>query len=313
MTVQPLITVIVPVYRVEQYLHQCVDSVINQTYTNIEIILVNDGSPDNCPLICDEYAAKDKRVKVIHKKNGGLSSARNVALDNAKGEYITFLDSDDFWHVDYLRIMVNLCLKHEADIVQCSFIRGTECVFPEIKKKYKIKVFDNHSIFLKSHSKIIIWAKLYKRQLFDGIRMPEGKINEDDYTTWKLYYKAKRILVINQALYYYTNNEQSIMAVQKKQPHLGFLEAYDERIDIFKRNGEKELEDFSRAHLCKSMLLININPMLSREQKEIVDATFLSNWKEIQCSENVSLTLKALFLMFHFLPKVTLRLLNMVR
>lgn len=313
MTEQPLITVIVPVYRVEEFLPNCIESVINQTYTNIEIILVNDGSPDNCPLICDEYAMKDNRVKVIHKKNGGLSSARNVALDNAKGEYVTFLDADDYWHDDYLSIMVKLCLKHKADIVQCSFVSGTETVFPENKNKSKIKIFDNYSIFLKGYAKIIICAKLYKRQFFDDIRMPVGKINEDDYTTWKLYYKAKRILVINQALYYYTNNGQSIMAVQKKQPNLGFLEAYDERIDYFKRNGEKALEDISRAHLCKSMLLISNNKMLSEHQKEIVDATFLSNWQEIKCSDNVPLTLKVLLIMFRFLPKVTLRLLNFAR
>ena len=112
----PLISVIVPVYNVEQYLKTCVDSVLNQSYKNWELILVDDGSPDNCPQICDIYVAKDDRVKVIHKENGGASSARNAALDIATGEYITFLDSDDFWHNDYLSTMIELCMQYNADI-----------------------------------------------------------------------------------------------------------------------------------------------------------------------------------------------------
>ena len=309
----PLISVIVPVYKVELYLHTCIDSVLNQIYKNLELILVDDGSPDNCPIICDEYAAKDIRVKVIHKENGGLSSARNAGLDIATGDYISFLDSDDFWHKDYLTILLNMCMKYNADIAQCSFVRGNETVFPEIKKDVTIKSFDNHSIFLKGYAKIIVWCKLYKRYLIDGIRMPVGKINEDDYTTWKFYYRAKKIVLTNQSLYYYTVNENSIMANQMKMPRLDFIEAYEERIEFFKRNGAKDLEDFSRGHLCKTMLLTSKNSMLSSEQKEIVDATFLSNWKLIKCSENVAFSLRILFLLFRFLPKATLHLLNLVR
>lgn len=247
----PLCSVIIPVYNVEQYLHTCVDSVLAQNFENFEIILVDDGSPDNCPQICDEYAAKDNRIKVIHKKNGGVSSARNMAIDNANGEYITFLDSDDFWQDGYLSIMLDFCLQHDADIAQCSFIRGTETTFPEIKKQYKIKVFDNHSIFLKGYAKIILWGKLYKRHLFEGVRMPEGKFFEDDFTTWKWYYKAMKIIVTDQPLYYYTENIESTMVGHSSQPRLDFMEAYDERIGFFKNKGEKDLEDFSRGTYVK--------------------------------------------------------------
>lgn len=308
-----LISVIVPVYKVEQYLHTCIQSVINQTYKNWELILVDDGSPDNCPQMCDEYAAKDQRIRVIHKENGGLSCARNVALDNTKGEYITFLDGDDFWHTEYLSIMLDLCLQHDAEIAQCSLIRGTETKFPEIKKKNKIKAFDNHSIFLKGYAKIIVCAKLYKRHLFDGVRMPVGKINEDDYTTWKFYYKAKKNLVTNQILYYYTVNENSIMAYQMKQPRIDFIEAYEERINFFKSNGVKDMEDFSQGLLCKSLLLTRNNPMLTSEQKNIVDATFMSNWQRIKYSGNVAFSLRFLFLLFLFMPKLTLRFINFLR
>jgi glycosyltransferase involved in cell wall biosynthesis len=309
----PLISVIVPVYKVEQYLHTCIESVLNQTYSNWELILVDDGSPDNCPQICDEYAAKDIRIKVIHKKNGGLSSARNAGLDIAKGDHMSFLDSDDFWSKDYLTILLNLCIKYDADIVQCGFIRGTETVFPNITIGKGIKTFDNHSIFLKGYAKIIVCAKLYRKCLISEIRMPEGKINEDDFTTWKFYYRAKKILVTNQSLYYYTVNENSIMASQSKMPRLDFIEAYKERIEFFQKNRVKDLEDFSRGHLCKSLLLTSKNPMLSAKQKKIVDTTFLSNWKLIRCSGNVAFSLRVLFLMFRIIPKTTLRLVNLVR
>lgn len=308
-----LISVIIPVYKVEPYLHTCIDSVINQTYKNWELILVDDGSPDNCPQICDEYAARDKRVRVIHKENGGVSSARNVALDNAQGEYIAFLDGDDFWHPEYLTGMYDLCIKHNADIAQCSFIRGSETVFPYFHTTANVKSFDNHSIFLKGYAKIILWGKLYKQNLFEGIRMPVGKFFEDDFTTWKWYYKANKIVVTNLPLYYYTENNQSTMAGHSKQPNLDFIEAYIERIKFFQDNGVNDLEDFSRGHLCKAMLLTSKNPMLSAEQKNIVNTTFLSNWKLIRCSGNVAFSLRVLFLMFRIIPKTTLRLVNLVR
>jgi glycosyltransferase involved in cell wall biosynthesis len=309
----PLISVIVPVYKVEQYLRTCLNSVLNQTYNNWELILVDDGSPDNCPQICDNYAKKDNRIKVIHKKNGGVSSARNLALDNSQGDYVAFLDSDDFWHSEYLKIMIDLCQEYEADIAQCSFIRGTEKVFPRIKSSKNFRIFDNHSIFLKGYAKIIVCAKLYKSYLFEGVRMPVGKLFEDDFTTWKWYYKAKKIVVIDEALYYYTENEQSTMSGHAKLPSLDYIEAYEERIDFFKSNGVKELEDFSQGHLCKALLLTSNNKKLTSTQKNIVDATFLSNWQKIKHSKNVMLPLRILFFMFRFSPKTTLRLLNTVR
>ncbi len=113
---KPLISIIIPVYNVEQYLHRCVDSVLNQTYKNLEIILVNDGSPDNCPFICDEYAKKDKRIIVVHKENGGLSSARNAGLEIVQGEYISFIDSDDWIHENYIEILYKNLHEKKADI-----------------------------------------------------------------------------------------------------------------------------------------------------------------------------------------------------
>lgn len=122
---EPLISVIVPVYNVEKYLDKCVDSIVNQTYKNLEIILVDDGSPDNCPKMCDNWAKKDKRIKVIHKENGGVSSARNVGIDNAKGEYIGFVDSDDWTEKKYIQKLYEVLIQENADIALCGYNRVT--------------------------------------------------------------------------------------------------------------------------------------------------------------------------------------------
>lgn len=309
----PLITIIVPVYNVEQYLRTCIESVINQSYTNWELLLVNDGSIDKSPDICNEYAIIDERIDVIHKVNGGLSSARNSGLDNASGDYVTFLDSDDFWHPDYLNTMVGLCLIYDADISQCNFIRGKQTEYTIRGSRFYEKTFDKYSIFLNGYSKIIMWAKLYKIHLFEGIRMPVGTINEDDFTTWKLYFNAKRIVVTNKPLYYYTYNENSIMSRQLKKPKLHFIEAYKERIDFFKNLGEKELEEHSHAHFCKALLLSYQNPALSLEQEKKINELFRLHWNWIKWSGNVPKYLKVLFLMFRFLPKTTLGLLKVIR
>lgn len=300
----PLISVIVPVYKVEKYLHNCINSILNQSYSNWELILVNDGSPDTSPKICEDFAAKDSRIKVVHKVNGGLSSARNAGLDIANGDYISFLDSDDFWHKDYLQIMLDLCFRNDADIAQCGLMRGSETVFPVISNIPIVKCFDNHTIFLDGKAKIIVCAKLYKREVVGELRMPLGVINEDDYTTWKFYFRARKTAVTSQQLYYYTVNESSIMATQNKLPDLNFLEAYRERIQFFVDNSHKDLEDSSRAHLCKSMILSSLNTNLTAEQKNTVQQTFSDNWKTIKSSAYVPVTLKVLFSIYSITPQL---------
>ena len=182
---QPLISVIIPVYKVEAYIHQCVDSIINQTYRNLEIILVDDGSPDNCPAICDAYAAQDSRVKVIHKENGGQSSARNAALDICSGEYIAFLDSDDWMDPTAYADVVSFLQKENVDIV----VYGVKVVEGD-----KISVFHGFNHFLEgsvlSAKEVEIMAlkdeiggqpgrKVCHRKCWENLRFPEGRIYED--------------------------------------------------------------------------------------------------------------------------------------
>ncbi|WP_312765037.1 glycosyltransferase family 2 protein [Epilithonimonas sp.] len=212
----PLITIIIPVYKVEQYLEKCVDSVINQDYPDLEIFLVDDGSPDQCGEICESYAKKDSRIKVIHKKNGGLSDARNVAIDVASGEYITFVDSDDYVSDDYVSTLYGLIKKNDCKISASGFIKFGED--DELKNNNKVieeYVFspDNaiKEMFYQKKFDTSAWAKLYHRSLFsDGIRYPVGLLYEDLATTYKLFRKSDKIAFSTKESYFYLIRSTSI-------------------------------------------------------------------------------------------------------
>lgn len=310
----PLVSIIVPVYKVEQYLRNCIDNVLTQTYKNWEMILVDDGSPDGCPVICDEYAERDKRVIVIHCQNGGQSRARNRALDYPpKGDFVAFLDSDDFWSVHYLETLIELQQMYNADIVQCDSVRGEAKVFPRCDNAISIDVFDNHEVFLKEKANIVMWGKIYRSSLFVGIRMPEGLYNEDDWTTWKLYYRCKKIVCTSQRLYYYTVNPDSTMARLKKKPDLRYFKAYDERIGFFVGTGEKDLEHCSRLQFCKSLLLTYRHNQLNEEERLEIKNKFDESWKELKQSPYIRPFYKMLFTTFHHLPMLTSKITAKIR
>jgi glycosyltransferase involved in cell wall biosynthesis len=240
----PLISIIVPAYKVEKYLRRCINSIINQTYTNLEIILVDDGSPDNCGKICDEYAGKDQRIKVIHKENGGLSDARNRGLDIAKGEYIGFIDSDDWIKEDYIEKLLNLINDYNADISICNLVKVynenqqiNADYNPEIKIYTNIQALEQY--FDKYYTNMVIaCCKLYKAELINGIRFPVGKIHEDEFTTHKLLYKANKTVMTTEGLYYYLQRNDSIMGKGfNLKGSLHHLEALEERLLFYKKAG----------------------------------------------------------------------------
>jgi glycosyltransferase involved in cell wall biosynthesis len=210
------ISIIVPIYKVEQYIHKCIESIIHQTYANLEIILVDDGSPDNCGEICDEYAQKDFRIKVIHKENGGLSDARNVAIDMAKGEYITFIDSDDFVTEDYIETLIDLVENYnvEISISQVQFCREDKDMIMH-QKAIKAVVVNNligiERLLYQRGFETFACGKLYKKSLFDEIRYPKGMIFEDILVTYQLIGKAKSIAITNKKTYYYLQRKDSIL------------------------------------------------------------------------------------------------------
>ena len=206
------LSIIIPVYRVEATLSRCLESVLGQTFGDFEVVLVDDGSPDACPLMCDEWAMKDSRIRVVHKLNGGLSDARNAGIDEARGEWITFVDSDDFLDIDtYAKVMP---WAKDADIVEFPFIRfyGSPC---QQTISFKPTVcHDMQDYWLREHAyeHCYAWNKVYKHWLFDDVRFPVGRVFEDVATLPKLLMKAKSVRLSNEGLYYYCANSQGITA-----------------------------------------------------------------------------------------------------
>lgn len=233
-----LVSVIVPVYNVEQYLNKCVDSIINQTYSNIEIILVDDGSTDNSGKICDKYALNDKRVKVIHKSNGGLSDARNRGIDVSGGKYLAFIDSDDWIEPDMIEKMYNNAIENNADISVCQYeiVYSREAVINN--KSDRIFVYKGTDIVLAMYKDAVFAShacnKIYKRKLFDGIRYPVGKLYEDQYTTYKLLWKSKRLVYTEEKYYYYYMRSDSIVNRVFDEKNLDVLYATEEAAEFFK-------------------------------------------------------------------------------
>lgn len=211
----PKISIIVPVYKVEKFINRCVDSILAQTFTDFEVILVDDGSPDNCGVICDEYARKDSRVIVIHQKNGGLSAARNAGIDwtfaNSDSEWITFIDSDDWIHPRYLEMLINSVQNTGKSIAVCSFERteGNEPIVNEMKLCPQIWETEDF-YFSNTEIATVAWGKLYSKKYFKDIRYPLGKIHEDEYVTYRILFENKDIAFIDQPLYAYYQNTEGI-------------------------------------------------------------------------------------------------------
>ena len=239
-----MISVIVPVYNVEKYLSRCMESILKQTYTNMEIILINDGSTDCSGEICKYYGELDARIRVINKENGGLSSARNTGLNSARGQYVAFVDSDDYISENFIEEMIHILRTENVDIVQCKMAMGNEenYEFPNgacssivysnieyLRNMYSIEAFDGSPF------------KVYRKDVFKNIRFPEGRCCEDVATTYRLVYAAKRVALYPKQLYYYYQSSDSIMRGKYKLDKANKLLSFEERLDFFLNIGERRL------------------------------------------------------------------------
>ena len=249
MLVDDKITVIVPVYNVENYLRKCLDSIIAQTYKNIEIIVVNDGSTDASGQICQEYTQIDNRIVYIEKENGGLSEARNVGLDKMTGSYVTFIDSDDWAELDYVEILYKKIIEYQADISVGNYYSYNEdeetYYFHIYGDSYYEKVYDNISIFenlyesqeMKSFALISAWGKLYKAKLFDYLRFEKGKLGEDGYFNQKMYLSVNKVVYLNKGLYAYRQRSGSITNTWTEKWMHALVDAMSERITLLANMG----------------------------------------------------------------------------
>lgn len=241
----PLISVIVPVYKVEPYLHRCVDSILAQTFTDFELILVDDGSPDTCGAICDEYAAKDARIHVIHQANGGLSAARNAGIDwafqNSDSRWLAFIDSDDWVHPRYLELLYSAAAEYKVK-VSCCGIQTLQDDHPECPEYDKAEVLDWETYLMKPLLQVsVAVCKLYAKELFDELRYPVGKVHEDEYLTYKLLFLAQKIACFSAELYYYYQRQASITQAPFSLRRLDLIPALEERIDFTKQHGHRPL------------------------------------------------------------------------
>ena len=224
-----MISIIVPVYRVEKYLDKCIKSIVSQTYSNLEIILVDDGSPDKSGLICDKWAMLDSRIKVLHQKNAGAGAARNTALKLAQGEFISFVDSDDYLSVNMFENLLNYFDK-DIDIVECEFLSVEEddALFVN-EERIQSKVFSSEEAMREHiadhYFRQLIWNKLYRRNCIDSVYFPEGKKIDDEFWMYKVLGRAKQLVHCNEKLYAYRQQDNSVMHMLKPENRIQAIEA----------------------------------------------------------------------------------------
>ena len=239
------VSIIIPVYQVENYIRQCIDSILVQTFTDFELILVDDGSKDKSGQICDEYAVLDQRVKVIHKENGGLSDARNCGMDQAVGNYFMFVDSDDYIAPTMLEYLYKALMNKEADIAVCNFLH----FFEEDRKRdfstnIQSEVLSGAEIFYSRKNErvygiwTVAWNKLYKRETLGNVRFRFGKYHEDEFWANDIYQLDIKIVTIPECLYYYRQRDNSIMGKKSAARNLDIIEALQERIYIYLKKPE---------------------------------------------------------------------------
>ena len=250
-------SIIVPVYRVEEYLHRCVDSILGQTCSDFELILVDDGSPDNCGTICDEYARRDSRIKVIHQKNGGLSAARNAGIDwvmrHSDSQWLTFIDSDDWIHRDYLKTLLQAAQTHDANISACWLTRTSELREDDEVMRGDALCMDAERAYIDFYGMCMTaCCKIYRKDLFRDLRFPIGKLHEDCYTTHIPLFEAGRVAICDIPLYYYFTNPGSITRVKWSEKRLQEIESHELRAQWLKEHGydmahRKEIEVYVKT------------------------------------------------------------------
>lgn len=298
------ISIIIPVYKVEPFLEKCILSILNQTFTNIEIIFIDDGSPDNCGKMCDDYAAKDSRITVIHKKNGGLSSARNAGIDIAKGDYLMFIDSDDYVEPDFCEKAYHFVIDNNVLCASFGYYEHWSDRTDEFHTSKSKLISANDAIkCLITKDDVIFnfaWNKIYHKSLFNNIRYPEGKYYEDQGTTYKLFDAANTIYIDPSMLYHYNRRQETItqaLGVEQTQDPKILKDIFDlwvERLD-FIRNKYPDLKNCVLKQIVglivrsfnvltwknDRVLITKFEQFLNVHKQEIFFLSINSNWLKL--------------------------------
>lgn len=306
----PTISVIVPVYNVIDFIDRCYESIIKQTFSDFELLLIDDGSTDGSGVRCDNLANRDSRVKVVHKNNGGLSDARNVGIETARGKYLFFIDSDDYIDISTLEDLYHLSQKEHADIVECQYTRINEdAIGEEIPEgnhsNPHIDVYDHDEAIAKLldyQFEIVAWNKLYLAKLFAGIRFPVGKLHEDEYTTPLVVDECKTYVTTDQSYYMYVQRSGSIMNSTFTEKNLDLIEANLQRIAHFNSVYGNTFDSVMKYHYyvsCSNVLLkrgysekrYNLRHIRNKLFSELIVSQELNNFEKIK------------LLLYRFTPK----------
>lgn len=311
----PEISIVVPVYNIQEYIRECIESILAQSFRDFELILVDDGSKDLSGKICDEYLDKDNRIKVIHKENGGLSDARNVGMDGAKGNYLTFIDGDDAVSPLYLEILYTTLKEQNADLVQGSFTRKKESLVLRSDIKKIICLENKEAIHDYLHRKglyVSACAKIYRRELFEHINFPVGKLNEDNFTTYKIIAKSARCVVIDQPIYWHRINKNSITRSSFRRQKLEILQVPEEmRIFLRDKDTESLQQDIDyyefrlKLSVYNRLLAQTSAKEYQKEKNEL--RTAILNFKETDGNKKikmVTLGINYAFPLYRFLVKL---------
>lgn len=301
------ISVVVPVYNVELYLEKCVNSIINQKYRNLEIILVDDGSPDNSGKICDSFLEKDNRIKVIHKSNGGLSDARNAGIDIATGDFITFVDSDDWIEQDIYYNAMKKNKKNDSDIIVFGIQRDYDDGKKVISKLEKEEILTNVEglIYLNSFKNIDLSScnKIYKKELFDNIRFPINKKCEDYYIMFKLFDISQKILLISDVGYHYFQRTGSI--ANNAVVNLDYIYASEKQLKYFEKKYPELLYIAETDYAFANMALFNFsisNNLKNKEQRKLFKINSKKYKKSLIKNQYIKKSKKIRYILFICLP-----------
>ena len=309
----PLISVIVPVFKVEKYLPRCLDSILSQTFTDFELLLVDDGSPDSCPEICDEYARRDRRISVIHKENGGLSSARNAALDRATGKYVSFVDSDDYITADALQTLYSALTETDSDIAVGNMMSVDESGYiSEFYIPADGRTLLEGDEILSTLNQPCACNRLYKSEIFRSLRFPEGRLYEDVFIYHRILAQTKRMVLTGKTDYYYLIRSDSIMHSEYDIRFTDIVFAVKERYEWLDSIGQKELANEARMFVYSRVAAAyaNLDAAIPENRKKLheIRDIYISCYRVLMNDRSIGIKQRIRLFLLRYLPHIHTKL-----